>query len=120
MFNIDPKIAICSTGPSSSSPIDERFGRCAWFLIWDPGTRQFETLANDGAESAHGAGTGSVQALMKRGVGIVISQRVGPKAFDALTHAGVKVFTGVARKTVEEALSSYQKGELIQLWSANN
>ena len=30
------KIAISSSGKTLDSPLDPRFGRCAWFLVIDP------------------------------------------------------------------------------------
>ncbi len=114
------KVAICSTDSSPSSPVDERFGRCACFMIWDPETNQYEELSNRGTDAAHGAGTGAVQSLMKSNVGLVISQRVGPKAFEALKQGGIKIYCGVAGKTVEAALQSYQAGELKELLAPNN
>jgi predicted Fe-Mo cluster-binding NifX family protein len=114
------KIAICSTNSSASSQVDERFGRCSYFVIWDPETNGYEILSNTGSGAAHGAGTGAVQALIKRNVGIVISHRVGPNAFTALEQAQIKIFSGVAGKSVEEALQSYQAGELHELLAPNN
>ena len=114
------KIAICSTGSSSSSPVDERFGRCACFVIWDPEAKEYSSLSNTGTEAAHGAGTGAVQSLVNRNVELVLSQRVGPKAFVLIEQAGIKVFGGISGKTVEEAVQSYEAGELQELLSPNN
>ena len=113
------KIAVCSADSSPSSPVDGRFGRCNCFMLWDPETRQYESLANTGPEAEHGAGTGAVQALVRNNVGMVISQRVGPKAYAALEVAGIKVFAGAGGKTVEEARQSYEAGELHELLTPN-
>jgi len=118
--NMSKKIAICSTGSSPSSLVDERFGRCAFFMVWDPETKQYEPLSNNGIEAAHGAGTGATQALIKSNVGLIISHRVGPKAFEALAQGGIKIFSGVAGKTVEAALQSYQADELHELLAPNS
>ncbi|MGI5912361.1 MAG: DUF134 domain-containing protein [Syntrophomonadaceae bacterium] len=117
--NMSKKIAICSTGSSPSSPVDGRFGRCNCFMIWDEETKQFEALSNASSEAAHGAGTGAVQSLIKKNVNLVISQRVGPKAFAAVQQAGIKVLIG-GNKTVEEVLQSYKAGELQELLAPNN
>ncbi len=114
------KIAICSTDTSPSSPVDERFGRCAFFIIWDPEAKEYSSLSNTGTEADHGAGTGAVQSLINKNVGLVLSQRVGPKAFAALEQAGIKIFTGVTGKTAESALQSYVNGELQELSAPNN
>ncbi|MDD2510871.1 MAG: NifB/NifX family molybdenum-iron cluster-binding protein [Syntrophomonas sp.] len=114
------KIAVCSSDSSPSSPVEGRFGRCKCFMIWDPETRQYETLSNTGPEAEHGAGTGAVQALIRNNVGMVISQRVGPKAYAALEVAGIRVFAVVDGKTVEGARQSYEAGELQELLAPSN
>ena len=114
------KIAICSSGSSPSSEVDGRFGRCNCFMLWDSETRQYEALSNTGPEAAHGAGTGAVQALIQNNVELVISQRVGPKAFVALQAAGIKIFAGGTDKTVEATLQTYEAGELYELSAPNN
>jgi len=114
------KIAICSSGFSPASQVDERFGRCSCFMIWDPDINAYTALQNTGGESAHGAGTGATQALLQKEVGIVISQRVGPKAFAVLQQAGIKVLSGAAGKSVAAALQSYHNGELQELTAPNS
>ncbi|NLW91025.1 MAG: dinitrogenase iron-molybdenum cofactor biosynthesis protein [Syntrophomonadaceae bacterium] len=114
------KIAICASSPSPSALVDERFGRCACFVIWDPAIMEYSSLSNMVHDAAHGAGTGAVQSLAKQEVSLVLSQRVGPKAFIALEQAGIKIFSGVAGKTVEDALKSYESGELSELLRPNS
>jgi len=38
------KIAITATGPDLDSIVDPRFGRCAYFLIIDPETMEYESI----------------------------------------------------------------------------
>lgn len=114
------RIAICSTDSSPSSQIDGRFGRCSCFMLWDPETKQYESLSNSGTEAGHGAGTGAVQTLLQKDVGFVITQRVGPKAFVALEQAGVKMFACAETMTVDEALKRYESGELKEILAPNN
>jgi predicted Fe-Mo cluster-binding NifX family protein len=106
------KIAISSTGSSPSSKVDETFGRCTCFMTWNPYTKIYSELPNTENEDAHGAGTGAVYTLVKNHVGVVLSQRVGPKALLLLEQAGIKIFGGITGKTVEEAVQSYEAGEL--------
>ncbi|NTW26680.1 MAG: diguanylate cyclase, partial [Lentimicrobium sp.] len=40
------KIAITSTGNSMESTIDQRFGRCAYFVIYDSTTRSIDFIPN--------------------------------------------------------------------------
>jgi len=114
------KIAVSSTGSASSSIVDERFGRCAYFMIWDPETKEYTALSNSGTESAHGAGTGAVKQLLENKVNLILSQRIGPKAFVVVEQAGIKIFSGITGKTVAEAIKSYEDGELQELLTPNN
>jgi predicted Fe-Mo cluster-binding NifX family protein len=114
------KIAICSTGSDPSSIVDERFGRCAYFMIWDSQTKEYTPLSNIDTESAHGAGTGAVQTLLGNNVDLILSQRIGPKAFAVLKEAGIKILSGITGKTVADALISYENGELSELITPNN
>ncbi|MEA1961517.1 MAG: NifB/NifX family molybdenum-iron cluster-binding protein [Bacillota bacterium] len=114
------KIAICSTGSESTSLMDGRMGRCAYFMIYDTDKGQFSALANTGKESAHGAGTGSVQELLKNDVGTVVASRVGPKAFSAMQQAGVKTFACPEGTTVEAALKKLVDNELQEVNSPSH
>ena len=40
------KIAISSTGSSLDDQIDPRFGRCAYFILIDPETMEYEAIPN--------------------------------------------------------------------------
>jgi predicted Fe-Mo cluster-binding NifX family protein len=77
-------------------------------------------LPNTGTEAARGAGTGAVQVLLQKNVGIVIAPKIGRKAFMSLESVGIKVLTGGDGKTVEEVRQSYQAGEMQELLSPNN
>ncbi|MBC7076005.1 MAG: NifB/NifX family molybdenum-iron cluster-binding protein [Syntrophomonadaceae bacterium] len=114
------KIAICSSGSSSSSLVDGRFGRCSCFMVWDPESSSYEAVSNQGQDMSHGAGTGAAQAMINQGVKAVITSRIGPKAFSVLKSAGIEVYMGEENKTVEEVLQKYLNNELNQINSPNN
>ncbi|MDZ7635394.1 MAG: NifB/NifX family molybdenum-iron cluster-binding protein [Bacteroidales bacterium] len=56
------KVAITSTGQSLESKLDQRFGRCAFFVIYDTETGGVEILPNPNKEAEEGAGRASVPA----------------------------------------------------------
>ena len=49
------KIAVCSQGDTLDSMADARFGRCAYFVIIDPGTKHHEVIKNPSLSAGHGA-----------------------------------------------------------------
>jgi predicted Fe-Mo cluster-binding NifX family protein len=104
------KIAVSAMQPSLDADIDPRFGRCLYFLIIDPDTMQFEALENSGAMAGGGAGISTAQMIAGKGVEVVLTGNCGPNAYEVLSAAGIKVFTGVAGK-VQDAIAGYKLGK---------
>ena len=73
------KVAITSTGQSLDSTIDQRFGRCAFFIIYDTETGGVEILPNPNKNAEEGAGPASVQMVASKGVVKIISGEFGVK-----------------------------------------
>ncbi len=101
------KIAISSTGPSLDSPMDDRFGRCACFVIADSVGSDFDPVSNTCATQGHGAGIQAARLVAEKGASVVLTGRCGPNASDTLAAAGVSVVTGCGG-TVREVLEKYQ------------
>ncbi len=105
------KIAISSEGPSLEDRVDPRFGRAAGFIIIEPQTLKFEYVNNGEAQvRAQGAGIQAAETVARHGVTSVLTGYVGPKAFQALSAAGIRVAQGLENVTVREALEKFQKG----------
>ncbi|MDD3363877.1 MAG: NifB/NifX family molybdenum-iron cluster-binding protein [Syntrophomonas sp.] len=117
---VGTKIAVCARGESPAALVDGHFGRCAYFMLWDDGQGRFEAISNSGPELNQGAGTGAVQELLRRGVGILICNRIGPKAITVFQRAGVKIYGAGEGLDTETALKQYKAGELPSIEAANN
>jgi predicted Fe-Mo cluster-binding NifX family protein len=85
------KIAVTATGDSSMAAVDLRFGRAAFFLIYDTEAQSFETITNSAIQSAHGAGVQAAQLMINRNISTVLTGRVGPNAYQILKAAGIDV-----------------------------
>ena len=105
------KICVTSTGNSLEAQIDPRFGRCSYFVIVDSETMQFEAVPNMAAGASGGAGIQAAQTVANKGVKLLITGNVGPKAFQALAAAGIEIATG-SFGAVREAVEKYKRGEL--------
>lgn len=105
------KIAVASAGHTLESPLDARFGRCAYFVIVDPDTLDFEAVPNPAATAGQGAGIQAAQTVADRGADVVIADNIGPNAHQALTAGGIQIVRG-ARGTVREAVAQYRTGQL--------
>ncbi len=73
------KVAITSTGDNLESKIDPRFGRCAFFVIYDTETKSTEFLLNPNKNASNGAGPASVQMVADKGAKKIISGEFGMK-----------------------------------------
>jgi predicted Fe-Mo cluster-binding NifX family protein len=73
------KIAITSTGNSPDSKLDQRFGRCAFFVIYDTESGAMEYIPNPNRDAQEGAGPASVQLVASRDVKRIVSGEFGVK-----------------------------------------
>jgi len=73
------KVAITSTGNTLESTLDQRFGRCAYFVIYDTETEGIEFLPNPNKDAEEGAGPACVQLIAGRNVTKIISGEFGLK-----------------------------------------
>jgi len=112
------KICVTSMGDNLDADVDPRFGRCQYFLIIDTDSMNVKPISNESAMASGGAGIQAAQTVAKVDVEAVITGNVGPNAFQTLSAAGVKVFTG-AGGTVKEVVEKYKKGELKETEAAS-
>jgi predicted Fe-Mo cluster-binding NifX family protein len=73
------KVAITSMGNTLECKLDQRFGRCAFFIIYDTETQGMEFLPNPNKDAQEGAGPASVQLVASHNVQKIISGEFGIK-----------------------------------------
>ena len=105
------KVAVSASAPSLDSQVDPRFGRCAYFIIVDTDTMQYEAIQNPAQYAGGGAGIQAAQIVASKGVKAVLTGNVGPNAFQALSAAGIQIVCGVYG-TVREAIMKFKRGEI--------
>jgi predicted DNA-binding protein (UPF0251 family)/predicted Fe-Mo cluster-binding NifX family protein len=114
------KIAVSSEGPDLDSPVDPRFGRSAGFVIIDPDTMESEYVDNAASQGmAQGAGIQTAELMSRHGVGVVLTGYVGPKAFQALSAAGIKIGQNLEELSVRQALERYKSGQVSMAGGPN-
>jgi predicted Fe-Mo cluster-binding NifX family protein len=113
-------IAISASGKDLEARVEPRFGRARFFVLADPDTGDWEpydNLAN--LSSLKNVGIITAKNLTKnRVVQTVITGSCGPKAFEELQEAGVKIFLN-ARGSVRQALNQLRQGELEESTGPN-
>ncbi len=112
------KIAITATGKTMDSPVDQRFGRAAYFVVVDTETMDFVVIDNENVAAAGGAGISSAKAVVDTGAEAVLTGNCGPNAQRTLSAAGVRLYTGVTG-TVAEAVELFKGGTLTEAEGPN-
>jgi len=107
------KIAISASGPDKDSSVDERFGRCPYFMIVDTDEMEFESMENEHTKMAHGVGPQVVQTLSDMDVEAVITGNVGPNANRTLNSANIEVYKGSGK--ISDAVESFKEGKLEEI-----
>ena len=106
------KIAISTSGPELDAQIDPRFGRAKSFIVYDTDTAEITGVDNtQNLNAPQGAGIQAAATVARLGATVLITGHCGPKAFRALTAAGIKIYTG-ATGTVAAAVAQFQAGML--------
>jgi len=113
------KVAVTSLGETIESPVDQRFGRARYFILYD--TESGEWSAHDNKqnlEAAQGAGIQAGQKVVDLGAQAVITGHCGPKAFTTLVAGKIEIYQE-AKGTVKEVVDAFQKGKLNKAEKAN-
>jgi len=106
------RIAITAEGQTLASPVDPRFGRAAWFIVYDTVDKSARAVDNQrGQMAGQGAGVQAVETLAREGATALLTGHCGPNAFRALSAAGIQVFLG-ASGSVADAIQAHQDGAL--------
>lgn len=85
------KTIITSSGSQLQSTFDKRFGRAAYFCLYNDITKQLHFFQNENAESSNGAGTKAAEKIIELGAQKVISGDFGPKAKEILEKFNVQM-----------------------------
>jgi predicted Fe-Mo cluster-binding NifX family protein len=105
------RIAVASTGKTISSRLDDRFGRCPYFLVLDTTSMKNETIENAGQQEKDAAGIKACQILIDNDINAVVVKNIGHNSHVTLTGAGMDVYI-VTSGTVGAAMKKVKQGEL--------
>ena len=100
------KVAITSTGNTLESKLDQRFGRCAFFVIYDTETKGLEYIPNPNKEAQEGAGPASVQLVASRNVKKIIAGEFGIKIKSLLDSLKIQmIILKEPEKTIQDIIN---------------
>lgn len=112
-------IAVTAQEPRIEAEVDTRFGRSRFFAFYDTEKKTYEFAPNEqNLAAAQGAGIQSGQAMLDKGVDVVLTGNLGPKAFHVLAANEIEAYR-VSSGSVAEAVRAYLAGELEPMSGAN-
>jgi predicted Fe-Mo cluster-binding NifX family protein len=107
------KIVVSATGQDMESDIDETFHRCSFYLIVDTTTNSHKTLENTVRDRPDEIGAMVGQIVADKGIDIVITADIGPKAFEIFNRYGIKIYR--ANGKIDDVISEFSKGKLSEI-----
>ncbi len=106
------RVAVTAKEASIESRVDQRFGRARYLIVVDTQTGETQVHDNEvNLNAMQGAGIQTAQNVARLNVTSVLTGHAGPNAFEALSAAGVKVYTGL-QGTVKQAVEGFKVGKL--------
>lgn len=103
------KVAITSCGNTADALIDRRFGRCAFFAVYDTGTHSLDFYENEAKDADSGAGPAAVSFVASKGVGKIVSGEFGFKIKGMLDDLGIQMVMVSEDRTLEEIVELLNK-----------
>jgi len=101
-------IAVTSSGDSLDSLVNEKFGRCQYFIIVNADTMKYEVVPNSAENAQGGAGPKAAEVLVNKGVNVLLTGHVGDKAEEALKKGHIHIITGLNENTkIADAIKFY-------------
>lgn len=86
------KILISSKNYQDEVVIDERFGRCEFYLIHETPIEKGVKIINTASEGLHGAGPKAAQIAIDHHVDAIITGNLGLKALAVIKETSIKAY----------------------------
>jgi len=108
------KIVFTAKGGNWSSQIDERFGRCEMFVVYEEEKNTLQTISNEEVKDmGHGAGLQIAKKVLDLNPDIIITGNgAGEKALQILNKSTVKMYIGAGGMSLKEAYEAYKNNKL--------
>ncbi|MBI9036069.1 MAG: hypothetical protein JEZ03_16530, partial [Bacteroidales bacterium] len=99
------------------SDISSRFGRTEGYICYSDENNEISYHSNEeNVNAGHGAGIQAGQIVIGLKADVVIAGGdIGPKAFQVLKGAGVKMYCQIGEIKLKEALESFKNGKYLEL-----
>ena len=114
------RIAISTGGRDLNKFVDDRFGRCPYFLLCDSEDPQntAEYKDNPALSATGGAGIAAGEFMAKEKVEVLITGSLGPNALRVIEAGNIPAYTASESMTLSEAITAWKEGHLVKISEA--
>jgi len=99
------KTIITSKGSELTALFEKRFGRAAYYCIYDENSESISFIPNEQADAHGGAGTNAAGKMLELGIKRIVSGDIGPKAKDVLEKFDVEMVSLIdTGQTIEQII----------------
>ncbi|SPF38632.1 Dinitrogenase iron-molybdenum cofactor family protein [Candidatus Desulfosporosinus infrequens] len=114
------RIAISTGGRDLEQFVDDRFGRCPFFLFCDSenpqGTAEYKD--NPALSGTGGAGIAAAEFMANEKVEVLITGSLGPNALRVVEAGKIPAYTASESMTLIEAITAWKEGHLAKISEA--
>ncbi len=114
------RIAISTGGRDLNQYVDDRFGRCPYYLFCDSenplSTAKFKD--NPALSGTGGAGIVAAEYMAKEKVEVLITGSLGPNALRVIMAGNILAYTASESMTLTEAITAWKEGRLDRISEA--
>jgi len=101
------KIAFALMENHHRSCVDEHFGRCDWYCIYDTKSKKSKYIENPNRYAEEGAGCTSAELLIEQGVETTVAGRFGSKVVEIFKKNNIQMIVPDDKnKTMEDLIKS--------------
>lgn len=111
------RIAVSSHGCSLEEFVDDRFGRCPYFLFCDSNDPENTAKYKDNPalSGTGGAGIAAAEFIAHERVDVLITGSLGPNALRVIRAAKIPAYSAPEDLTLIAALKAWENGDLPEI-----
>ncbi|HEY8909417.1 MAG TPA: NifB/NifX family molybdenum-iron cluster-binding protein [Desulfosporosinus sp.] len=114
------RIAISTGGRDLDKFVDDRFGRCPYFMLCDSedpkSTAEYKD--NPALSATGGAGIAAGEFMAKEKVEVLITGSLGPNALRVIEAGNIPAYAASESMTLLEAIFAWKEGQLVRISEA--
>jgi len=102
-------IALALSENHNNSQIDQHFGRCDWYCIYNSENKEKKFIANPNRDNDEGAGCNSAEMLLEYNINVAVAGRFGNKVTVFFRQHNVQMVIAKEDQTIEYIINRIKK-----------